>query len=310
MENYTSTVILINSTISGNSAALDGGGLYDLYSAVTLARALISGNTASRGSEVYHYGGTATVDDFNLFGFSGNSGLAGITPGASDTVATVALGAILNPTLADKSGPTRTHALVSGSPAVDAVGSGCPPPNTDQRGIARPQGSTCDIGAFELGPPQPGVLQINSQTFSVPEDGGTATISVTRTGGSDGPVSVSYLTAAGGTATEGADYTFSQGVLTWADGDTANKSFQVPIIDDADPEDGETVNLALSNPDGGATLGTPSTAVLTIPANDQPVGSCQGVAATKVGTSGNDTLNGTSGADVISGLGAMTSSMV
>jgi CSLREA domain-containing protein len=55
--------------------------------------------------------------------------------------------------LADNGGPTQTMALGSGSPAIDqvpATGAGCPP--TDQRGITRPQGPACDIGAFEFVP--------------------------------------------------------------------------------------------------------------------------------------------------------------
>jgi hypothetical protein len=53
--------------------------------------------------------------------------------------------------LADNGGPTQTQALQPGSPAIDHGGTsanGCPP--TDQRGITRPQGPACDIGAFEL----------------------------------------------------------------------------------------------------------------------------------------------------------------
>jgi hypothetical protein len=56
--------------------------------------------------------------------------------------------------LADNGGPTRTHALMAGSPAlggIPAAGAGCTA--TDQRGIARPQGSACDIGAYEQAPP-------------------------------------------------------------------------------------------------------------------------------------------------------------
>ena len=53
--------------------------------------------------------------------------------------------------LADNGGPTPTMALLPGSPAIDAGDdSACPP--TDQRGVARPQGLACDIGAFELVP--------------------------------------------------------------------------------------------------------------------------------------------------------------
>jgi hypothetical protein len=66
------------------------------------------------------------------------------------------LAGILNTTLASNGGPTRTHALVAGSPALDIVTDGtCPPPATDQRGVIRPRDSNadgaliCDIGAFE-----------------------------------------------------------------------------------------------------------------------------------------------------------------
>lgn len=47
-------------------------------------------------------------------------------------------------------GTTATMALGAGSPAADRVANGCPPPSTDQRGATRPQGSACDIGAYEL----------------------------------------------------------------------------------------------------------------------------------------------------------------
>ena len=55
--------------------------------------------------------------------------------------------------LADNGGPTETHDLLPGSPAIDAGSPGCPPPDTDQRGVARPQGVACDIGAVEV--PEP-----------------------------------------------------------------------------------------------------------------------------------------------------------
>ena len=58
--------------------------------------------------------------------------------------------------LQDNGGPTFTHALLQDSPAVDA-GDNNGAPATDQRGVSRPQGSTVDIGAYELeggGPPE------------------------------------------------------------------------------------------------------------------------------------------------------------
>ncbi|WP_330113878.1 choice-of-anchor Q domain-containing protein [Streptomyces sp. MUM 178J] len=53
--------------------------------------------------------------------------------------------ALLGP-LADNGGPTDTHALLPGSPALDAAAH-CSA--TDQRGVSRPQGAACDIGAYE-----------------------------------------------------------------------------------------------------------------------------------------------------------------
>ena len=55
--------------------------------------------------------------------------------------------------LANNGGPTNTMALLAGSPGIDAGGASCPA--TDQRGISRPRGARCDIGAYELVPPPP-----------------------------------------------------------------------------------------------------------------------------------------------------------
>ena len=87
-----------------------------------------------------------------------------------------------------------------------------------------------------------------------------------RVNGSDGAVSVEYATS-NGTATAGQDYTGTSGTLNFANGETS-KTFLNSVTDDTLDEPDETVNLTLSNPTGGATLGTPSAAVLTIADND------------------------------------------
>ena len=51
--------------------------------------------------------------------------------------------------LAFKGGRTATHALLPGSPALDAAGAGACVTRWDQRGVGRPQGRRCDIGSFE-----------------------------------------------------------------------------------------------------------------------------------------------------------------
>jgi len=113
----------------------------------------------------------------------------------------------------------------------------------------------------------PGSLQLSSATYSIAENGGSATITVTRTGGSFGEVSIAYTTADGTATTADNDYAISSGTLNFIDGEVS-KTFNVSVNNDATVEPNETVNLTLSSPTGGATLGTQSTAVLTITNDD------------------------------------------
>src|SRR5207302_773846 len=95
------------------------------------------------------------------------------------------------------------------------------------------------------------------------EAGGVlATITATRTGGSDGTVTVGFATA-NGTATAGSDYSAASGTLTFGPGVTS-QSFTVPVLDDGGSEGDQAVNLALTGPGNGAALGGLNTAVLTI----------------------------------------------
>jgi uncharacterized delta-60 repeat protein len=107
-----------------------------------------------------------------------------------------------------------------------------------------------------------GSLQFSSSNYTVNENQATATITVTKTGGNASGVSVNYSTS-NGTATAGQDYTAASGTLIFA-ADETSKSFTIPIINDSIDEANETVNITLSNPGGGGTLGSPITAVLTI----------------------------------------------
>jgi hypothetical protein len=142
------SVTVTGSTISANHAHTGGGVFND--ATLTLNRSLISGSTASVGAEIADYG-SVTSENFNLFGSNGNAGVTGFIPGLTDIVPGhgVKVGKILGP-LKNNGGPTQTHALKRGSPAADVISfsdPGCT--GTDQRGVARPQGASCDIGAFE-----------------------------------------------------------------------------------------------------------------------------------------------------------------
>ncbi len=125
--------------------------------------------------------------------------------------------------------------------------------------------------------PKVGSLQFSSSTYSVNENGGSATITVSRINGSEGSVTVHYATS-NGTATAASDYTAASGTLTFASGVTS-QSFSVPVLDDTLAEANETVNLTLSSPTGGATLSSPSSAILTI-VNSPKAGSLQFSSAT------------------------------
>jgi len=166
----TGTMVVTNSTILANSAVARGGGLYNgQYGNLTLVQTLVSGNSASsQGPEIFNRtifpSGTVITNAFNLFGQSDSSGITGFTAGATDIVPSVGLDTILDPALADNGGPTKTHALVPGSPVIDGVPAASCAITSDQRGVTRPQDgdddtlADCDIGSFELQPPPPPIL--------------------------------------------------------------------------------------------------------------------------------------------------------
>jgi subtilisin family serine protease len=122
-----------------------------------------------------------------------------------------------------------------------------------------------------------GTVQFGQADYNVTEGTASVTITVTRSGGTASGVTVNYSTS-NGTATAGSDYTAKTGTLTFAAGETS-KTFAIPITNDTLDEPDETVNLTLSNPDGGATLGVQDTAVLTIIDNDT-AGALQFISAT------------------------------
>ncbi|MCH9650567.1 MAG: hypothetical protein K0U98_20195 [Deltaproteobacteria bacterium] len=119
----------------------------------------------------------------------------------------------------------------------------------------------------EAAPVEPGALRFTSGSYQTGEGSGSATITVSRTGGNDGAVSVDFATS-NGSATAGQDYTATSGTLNWSDGDDDQKTFSVTILDDSADESQEVLNLSLSNPGGDATLGSPNTATLRISDND------------------------------------------
>ena len=112
---------------------------------------------------------------------------------------------------------------------------------------------------------QPGTLGFSAPQFTVTENGGTATITVVRTGGSDGTVDIAYSTSNGPApngATNGVDYTGVTNTLEFLATETSH-TFTIPIINGTTVRPDRTLNLSLFNVTGGAKLGQ-TNATLTI----------------------------------------------
>ncbi len=152
------TTSVSNSTISGNTgpghSVLNSDTLTLSYVTIASNSAGISnsGSVTATGTIIANNnpGTNCFGNRFNEpFGFNLDSGTSCRLSQATDLTGTDPL---LGP-LASNGGPTQTQALQAGSPAIDHGGTsanGCPP--TDQRGVTRPQGPACDIGAFEFVP--------------------------------------------------------------------------------------------------------------------------------------------------------------
>jgi hypothetical protein len=152
--------VVVNSTFSGNSAD-SGGGIYNA-STLTVINSTFSGNGATEGGNISN-GGTVTLKNTivtnsagaNCYGAisdgGGNLQFGGSTPdscGAAIPTGDPRLGA-----LADNGGPTWTMAIPYSSAARDAANdatcAAAPVNNLDQRGVTRPLGDHCDVGAYE-----------------------------------------------------------------------------------------------------------------------------------------------------------------
>jgi CSLREA domain-containing protein len=192
--------MLMNSTVSGNTATTQGGGIATIGTELQLLSVTIADNdllTAAQngGSAIFRQtiqedtleiGETAA---FNTL-VAGNPGTSCAGEGPFQTAAVLTDHAscpgqvvdnALIGALADNGSEMDTHALLAGSPAIDA-GSGCP--IADQRGVLRPQGAACDVGAYEVvssgssppssppqSPPQQPATEDDQQELPPPEAG-------------------------------------------------------------------------------------------------------------------------------------------
>jgi hypothetical protein len=175
----------LSSTIAGNSAPhAMGGGILNVGGSTLFENTIIGLNTAATDGNCGNvsngaFTGSLTSDGHNIETRPGTCELIGT---GDKLVSGAALH--LGP-LAPHGGPTKTRALLAGSVAINGVGAGsCPtkpghsgPPLTvDQRGVHRPQGTACDIGAFEYVAHAPGVKAIKAT--GITKHGATVTAKI------------------------------------------------------------------------------------------------------------------------------------
>ena len=123
------------------------------------------------------------------------------------------------------------------------------------------------LGSFEVNVPfSAGKIALSTDPVIVQESSGTATITVVRSEGSDGPASIDYTTVDNSATAE--DYTPTSGTIAFLEGETS-KTITVPIFNDTLSEGIEAFNVSLNNA-VNATLGTKRTVLVTVVDNDNP----------------------------------------
>jgi hypothetical protein len=177
----------------------DGGGIKNTSGSASLAATVLATNMSSQDCSGVITDAGYNLDDDGSCGFSAtNHSYSGVKPH-------------LGP-LQDNGGPTLTEEPALGSRVLDVIPVGATAntmtlcPSTDQRGVARPHGSKCDIGAVELSPTPQDITSADSvtvtagQTFSFTvTTTGTPTPSISETGKL--PRSVTFADNSNGTAT-------------------------------------------------------------------------------------------------------------
>lgn len=283
------TLNLHNSIVAGNTYVIKRANLPDIAAPSDINGFVTGGSANLIGSQDGFYTGIQNGVNGNRIGFDVTT--------------------ILAPTLANNGGATQTLALINGSPAIDtALAASCPA--TDQRGVARPQGNGCDIGAFEVAVmPTMADLAISGTVTPNPvmvRDRYTVTLGVTN----NGPLNATGVTvtdtlplkssSVSASTSQGSCGALSNGKVTCnlgnlAAGASATVTLKGIVGTSGTLNNQATVSGVQSDSQPSNNLATQTVTAIAL--------SCNGKTPTIVGTPGNDNLRGTSRADVIQGLG-------
>ena len=293
IDHRSGTLSLINSTMSGNYGYYSGGidandGVVNIFnSTITNNTSTADYNGAAGGiNNTNPSGGRASLNLKNTI-VAGNMGanpniLGSINSNNNNLIDGDAKLGLLQ----DNGNGIFTHALLSGSPAINAGNnaliatdifdididgndSETIPFDNRGSGYTRISGGTVDIGAFEFQSAPNLSLSINDVTLTEGNSGTkNAIFTVTLSGETFQPVTVNYATA-NGTATAGSDYTATTGTLIFNvnPGETS-KQITVPILGDTLAESNETFFINLSNPINATIVDTQGIATIT---NDDSV---------------------------------------
>ncbi len=197
---FTSSPTLINVTFSGNTSLWNGGGMLNNDSTPALTNVTFYGNSSGSGGGMDNGNSNPTINNTIFWGNVASSGAqinnSTSTPVLSDSViqdgcpegstcTNIISADPLLGVLGIYGGNTQTIPLLTGSSAIDALvtgTNGCGTTITfDQRGMSRPQGTGCDIGAYEAEPEPTPTPEFTATNTLIPTDTATATLFPTDT---------------------------------------------------------------------------------------------------------------------------------
>jgi CSLREA domain-containing protein len=339
--------MIVNSTIAGNTSGGDGGGAFQGRSGgLSLVGVTVAANSSTGAALASASSSPMTLADSIISG-SGSTAACDFTPAdngynldSDGTCGLTATGSISGSTslglstLSANGGRTETIALQSSSSAIDhgdcngllaaltsALGAGAA--LTDQRGVPRPQGAACDIGAYEAPATAGAAVSATNSTVvassgSVVADGSSsATITVTLKDGNGNPVSgkIVSLSPSGGSSTIGpaSGPSDANGVVTFSVSDTAAETVTYAAFDATDVLTlGQTAQVAFvlvspilstvsANPTSVMPNGVAS-ATITVTLRDVNDAAVPGKSVTLGAGSGSSVIGATSGASDANGV--------